>query len=163
MPVVDGVDVTLEALQRFHPLTLVTEKELGALLKGASVMRLPKGQFLFRKAPPPDVSYLLLSGEVESRESFDSRNLIEAGGKCRANRPDIRPHRLTSLNRPKEVLAPRAVPHTWCRERAGALSQHRPEQGQGHTRSPTRLSAEDPAPQGSDSRRAPAPVPSGTP
>lgn len=80
MPVVDGVDVTLETLQRFHPLTLVTEKELGALLKGASVMRLPKGQFLFRKAPPTDVSYLLLSGEVESRESFDSRNLIEAGG-----------------------------------------------------------------------------------
>ena len=80
MPKVDGFEVTLEGLQRFHPLTLMTEKDMDRVLTGASVMSLAKGQFLFRKAPPADVSYLLLDGEVEARESFDSRSLIAAGG-----------------------------------------------------------------------------------
>ena len=77
---VDGIELTLEALQRFHPLTLMTAKDMDRVLGGASVITLAKGQFLFRKAPPADVSYLLLEGEVEARESFDNRNLIAAGG-----------------------------------------------------------------------------------
>jgi len=77
---VDGIELTLEALQRFHPLTLVTGKDMDRVLAGASVMSLAKGQFLFRKTPPADVSYLLLEGEVEARESFDNRSLISASG-----------------------------------------------------------------------------------
>ena len=80
MAKVDGVELALDVLQRFHPLTLITEAEMARVLHGASVMQLAKGQFLFRKNPPADVSYLLLEGEVEARESFDSRNIIAAGG-----------------------------------------------------------------------------------
>ena len=80
MAKVDGVELALDVLQRFHPLTLITEAEMARVLSGASVMQLAKGQFLFRKNPPVDVTYLLLEGEVEARESFDSRNIIAAGG-----------------------------------------------------------------------------------
>ena len=77
---IGGVDITLERLQRFHPLTLISEKHFARLLEGAATVRLAKGQFLFRKAPQPDTSYFLLEGEVEVRESFDSRSVVDAGG-----------------------------------------------------------------------------------
>jgi len=80
MALIDGVDITLEVLKRFHPLTLISEKHLDRVLEGASVVALPKGQFLFRKTPQPELSYFLLSGEVEVRESFENRNVVEAGG-----------------------------------------------------------------------------------
>lgn len=79
MAKVDGIEITLETLHRFHPLTLMTDKDMQRVLGGATMMSLAKGQFLFRKSPPSDVSYLLLEGEVEARQSFEDRSLIAAG------------------------------------------------------------------------------------
>ena len=80
MTKIDGIDITLERLKRFHPLTLISEKHLELALKGAAIVRLAKGQFLFRKAPQADISYFLLEGEVEVRESFENRSVVEANG-----------------------------------------------------------------------------------
>lgn len=80
MPVVDGVEISVEGLKRFHPLTLIAEKHLDRLLDGATIVKLAKGQFLFRKAPQPELSYFLLEGEIEVRESFEKRSTIDADG-----------------------------------------------------------------------------------
>jgi CRP-like cAMP-binding protein len=80
MAAIKGVQITLEGLQRFHPLTLISEKHFARLLEGADIVKLPKGQFLFRKAPQPDISYFLMEGEIEVRESFENRNTVAAGG-----------------------------------------------------------------------------------
>lgn len=80
MAMIDGVGLTLERLHYFHPLLLISEKHLERLLEGASVLRLEKGKFLFRKGPQPDAAYFLLEGEVEVRESFDKRTRVEARG-----------------------------------------------------------------------------------
>ena len=77
---IDGIDITLDVLQHFHPLTLIPEKHLDRVLEGAAIVRLGKNQFLFRKSPSPDTSYFLLSGEVEIRESFEHRNVVDATG-----------------------------------------------------------------------------------
>lgn len=80
MHVVDGVEISVEGLKRFHPLTLIAEKHLDRLLDGATIVKLAKGQFLFRKAPQPELSYFLLEGEIEVRESFEKRSTIDADG-----------------------------------------------------------------------------------
>jgi CRP-like cAMP-binding protein len=77
---IDGIELTLEQLHYFHALTLISEKHLDRLLDGANIVRVDKGQFLFRKNPQPDISYFLISGEVEVRQSFENRNIVEAGG-----------------------------------------------------------------------------------
>ena len=77
---IDGFELTLARLQRFHPLTLIAEKQVDALLDGASIVRLAKGQFLFRKTPDPATSYFLLDGEIEIRESFENRSTVDAAG-----------------------------------------------------------------------------------
>ncbi len=80
MATIDGVELTLERLQRFHPLALIAEKHIGRLLEGAALARLEKGKFLFRKMPQADTAYFLLEGEVEVRESFERRTQVEARG-----------------------------------------------------------------------------------
>lgn len=80
MTKIDGVEITLERLKRFHPLTLISEKHVERLLEGAAIVRLAKGQFLFRKAPAPETSYFLMEGEVEVRESFENRSTVDANG-----------------------------------------------------------------------------------
>jgi len=80
MAMIDGLELGLERLHYFHPLLLVSEKHVERLLEGASVQRLEKGKFLFRKAPQRDVAYFLLEGEVEVRESFEKRTRVEARG-----------------------------------------------------------------------------------
>ena len=80
MAKIDGIDITLETLKHFHPLTLISEKHLDKVLEGAAIVRLAKSQFLFRKSPPPDACHFLLSGEVEIRESFEKRTVIDAQG-----------------------------------------------------------------------------------
>ena len=77
---VAGVELSAEVLQRFHALNMVNERYLSALLEGASIVRLSKSQVLFRRHPDPMVSYFLLSGELEVRESFENRNAVEASG-----------------------------------------------------------------------------------
>ncbi|MBK6287810.1 MAG: cyclic nucleotide-binding domain-containing protein [Gammaproteobacteria bacterium] len=80
MTIIDGFDVTLERLRNFHRLALISEKHIERLMEGAGIKRLSKGQFLFRKMAQPDTSYFLLEGEVEIRESFEKRNLVDAAG-----------------------------------------------------------------------------------
>ena len=80
MTIIDGFDVTLERLRNFHRLALISEKHIERLMEGAGIKRLSKGLFLFRKMAQPDTSYCLLEGEVESRESFEKRNLVDAAG-----------------------------------------------------------------------------------
>src|SRR5262245_44527408 len=80
MAKIDGVEITVERLKRFHPLTLISEKHLDKVLDGAAIVRLAKGQFLFRKNPAPETSYFLMEGEVEVRESFENRSVIDANG-----------------------------------------------------------------------------------
>jgi len=80
MPVIDGVEISVEGLVRFHPLTLIAERHIDRLLDGAAIVKLDKGQFLFRKAPKPELSYFLLEGEIEVRESFDKRSMVDADG-----------------------------------------------------------------------------------
>ena len=79
MTIIDGFDITLERLRYFHPLALISEKHIERLMEGAGIKRLSKGQFLFRKMAQPDTSYFLLEGAVEIRESFEKRNLVDAG------------------------------------------------------------------------------------
>jgi CRP-like cAMP-binding protein len=77
---IDGVDISLERLKRFHPLSLIPEQHVSRVLEGAAVVRLGKNQFLFRKSPPPEICFFLLLGEVEIRESFDKRTVVDATG-----------------------------------------------------------------------------------
>lgn len=78
MTTIDGVALTPERLQQFHPLALIAGKHFEHLLEGAAIVRVEKGRFLFRKAPQPDRSYYVLDGAIEVRESFEKRTLVDA-------------------------------------------------------------------------------------
>lgn len=81
MSTVDGVDLTAQDLQHFHPLGLIAGKHIARLLDGAAVVRLDKGRFLFRKMPRPGTAYFVLEGTIDVRESFENRTLVEAGSR----------------------------------------------------------------------------------
>lgn len=80
MAQVDGIELNADVLQHFHALNMIGDRHMEALLEGASIARLSKNQVLFRRSPDPTVSYFLLNGEIEVRESFENRNSVESGG-----------------------------------------------------------------------------------
>lgn len=78
MKTIDGVVLTPERLRQFHPLALIVDRHFDRLMEGATIARVAKGRFLFRKSPEPGVSYFVLDGTVEVRESFDARTVVDA-------------------------------------------------------------------------------------
>jgi CRP-like cAMP-binding protein len=66
-------------LQRFHPLSLVDPGQQKQLLKRAQVLEYRRNQYLYRKTPPAGTVYFLLDGDIEIRESFESRIPLSAG------------------------------------------------------------------------------------
>ncbi len=81
MRTIDGVVLTPQSLQHFHPLELIAERHFERLLEGAAVMRVDKGRFVFRRQPQPGITYFVLEGAVEVRESFENRTLVDAGSR----------------------------------------------------------------------------------
>ena len=80
MTAVNGVEISADILTRFHTLSMIGEHHLKALLEGAEVLTLTKNQYLFRRHPDPTISYFLLNGQLEVRESFENRNTVDSGG-----------------------------------------------------------------------------------
>ena len=77
---IDSVtELTTDLLKTFHPLVLVPDSRLGALIEGGDIVRLKRNQFLFKKAPPPDTCFFLIEGDIEVRESFNVRHKVTAG------------------------------------------------------------------------------------
>ena len=72
-------ELTAAQLKTFHPLLLVPDARLDALLNSGNILSLKRNQFLFKKSPPPETCFFLLTGEIEIRESFNIRHKVEAG------------------------------------------------------------------------------------
>ena len=65
-----------------HPLQLIDEQFHDQLLEKSLVLNFDKGDVLFKKNEPRNLSHYLLTGVVELRDSFFSRNRIESCDKA---------------------------------------------------------------------------------
>lgn len=64
-------------LMRLHPLQLIDQQFHNQLLEKSLILNFDKGDILFKKNEPRNLSHYLLTGVVELRDSFFSRNRIE--------------------------------------------------------------------------------------
>lgn len=69
-------------LMHLHPLQLIDEQFHNQLLEKSLVLNFDKGDVLFKKNDPRNLSHYLLTGVVELRDSFFSRNRIESCDKA---------------------------------------------------------------------------------
>ncbi len=65
-------------LQKFHPIKFINGKFQQQLLSKSLVLNFDPGDFIFRKNEPRTQSHYLVSGIVEVRDSFFSRNRVES-------------------------------------------------------------------------------------
>lgn len=69
-------------LKRFHPLQLICETFHEQLIEKSLILNFDKGDILFKKNEPRNLSHYLLTGVVEVRDSFFSRNRVESSDKA---------------------------------------------------------------------------------